>query len=125
VWREALLARAVLRGATGGYRHHPQLERFRAQAYPVSAINAYLRAVLAEAESRAYGFSPAKVGRCHAQPVIRVTDGQLNYEWEHLLFKLSRRSPALYLQWRKEKAPKLHPVFVRCRGPVEPWERIA
>lgn len=28
-WREALLAQKVLRGETTGYRHHPQLERFR------------------------------------------------------------------------------------------------
>ena len=42
LWREALLARAVLRGEIRGYRHHPQLDRFRAQAAPVSALNAYL-----------------------------------------------------------------------------------
>jgi hypothetical protein len=29
LWREGLLARAVLRGKTRGYRHHPQLERER------------------------------------------------------------------------------------------------
>ena len=28
LWREALLAQAVLRGKTSGYKHHPQLERF-------------------------------------------------------------------------------------------------
>jgi hypothetical protein len=42
LWREALLARAVLRGQTRGYRHHPQLDRFRAHDAPRSAINAYL-----------------------------------------------------------------------------------
>ena len=46
LWREALLARAVLRGETRGYRHHPQLQRFQAQAAPRSAINAYLTSVL-------------------------------------------------------------------------------
>lgn len=30
LWREGLLAQAVLRGRTKGYLHHPQLERFRA-----------------------------------------------------------------------------------------------
>nr|WP_253280607.1 pyrimidine dimer DNA glycosylase/endonuclease V [Arcanobacterium phocae] len=30
-WREGLLAQKVLAGLTKGYRHHPQLERFRAQ----------------------------------------------------------------------------------------------
>jgi len=38
LWREALLARAVLRGLTRGYRHHPQLLRFQAHAAPRSAI---------------------------------------------------------------------------------------
>ena len=49
LWREALLAQAVLGGKTAGYRHHPQLHRFRAQPTPVSAIAAYLHAVHAEA----------------------------------------------------------------------------
>ena len=29
LWREALLAQKVLTGTTKGYRHHPQLDRFR------------------------------------------------------------------------------------------------
>ena len=49
LWRETLLARAVLRGETKGYRFHPQLERFRAHGQPRSAVSAYLRAVHAEA----------------------------------------------------------------------------
>lgn len=31
LWREGLLALAVLEGKTNGYRNHPQLERFRAE----------------------------------------------------------------------------------------------
>ena len=38
LWREALLAQAVLRGETRGYRHHPQLARFD----DVGAIAQYL-----------------------------------------------------------------------------------
>ncbi|MGY8798729.1 MAG: pyrimidine dimer DNA glycosylase/endonuclease V [Longimicrobiales bacterium] len=34
-WREGLLARAVLRGATKGSRQHPQLTRFRQLRSPV------------------------------------------------------------------------------------------
>lgn len=56
LWREALLARAVLRGETRGYRHHPQLQRFQAHATPRMAINAYLMAVHAEATARGYNF---------------------------------------------------------------------
>ena len=49
LWREALLAQAVLRGDTRGYKAHPQLDRFRAQASPEAAIAAYLLAVWEEA----------------------------------------------------------------------------
>jgi len=125
VWREGLLARAVLRGETRGYRHHPQLERFRAHAYPVSAINAYLRAVLAEADRRDYRFCRTKVGRCHGEPVIPVSRGQLAYEWDHLLRKLAQRSPALYRQWRTQRRPMPHPMLTACAGAVEKWERFA
>jgi len=52
LWREALLAQAVIRGRTRGYRHHPQLDRFREQLAPRAAINAYLQAVHAESVLR-------------------------------------------------------------------------
>jgi hypothetical protein len=48
LWREALLARAVLRGETRGYRHHPQLLRFQAHAQPRTAISVFLAGVHAE-----------------------------------------------------------------------------
>jgi hypothetical protein len=62
LWREGLLARAVLRGATKGYRHHPQLECFRAHASPRAAINICLKAVAIEAEKRGYLFDRQKIG---------------------------------------------------------------
>ena len=52
LWREGLLAQAVLLGRTRGYTRHPQLERFRAAADPVARITGYLRIVAAEAASR-------------------------------------------------------------------------
>ena len=61
LWREGLLAKAVLAGKTRGYRHHPQLVRFRAQRDPQACICAYLRAVLAEATSRGYEFDATKL----------------------------------------------------------------
>ena len=62
LWREGLLARAVLRGNTRGYKHHPQLDRFTAHAQPRLAINAYLAGVHAEAEARGYSFDRTKIG---------------------------------------------------------------
>jgi len=123
LWREALLGRAVLRGETVGYRHHPQLDRFRAQASPRSAINAYLRAVHAEAVRRGYAFDAGKVGPVRSRARIRATSGQLEHEWRHLLAKLRARSLADYARWRGVRVPEPHPLFRVVPGPVEPWER--
>jgi len=125
LWREALLARAVLRGATRGYRRHPQLERFRAQASPLSALNGYLAAVHAEAGARGYAFDRRKLGPVRGRRRLRVTSGQLAHEWRHLMAKLRRRSPALHRRWQAVAVPECHPLFRRRAGPVEPWERGA
>ena len=123
LWREALLARAVLRGKTTGYRHHPQLIRFQSHAAPKSAINAYLSSVLTEAESRGYSFNRRKVGPVRVNAKIESTAGQLHYEWQHLMSKLSARSPSLYRRWRSVASPEAHPLFSISRGTVESWER--
>ncbi|PWK85307.1 pyrimidine dimer DNA glycosylase/endonuclease V [Fulvimonas soli] len=124
LWREGLLARAVLRGETKGYRHHPQLERFRAHPAPRRAIDAYLAEVHAEAVRRGYAFDRGKIGPVRAVPGIAATDGQLGYEWEHLLRKLAARSPALFERWRDAR-PGSHPLFVLQPGPVAAWEKRA
>lgn len=122
LWREALLARAVLRGETAGYRHHPQLLRFQLHVAPKSAINAYLGSVLVEAESRGYSFNRRKVGPVRANVQIESTAGQLRYEWQHLMRKLSARSPSLHRRLRSVASPESHPLFSITRGEVEPWE---
>ena len=61
LWREALLAQAVLLGRTRGYTRHPQLQRFRAAADPVASIGAYLRVVADEATSRGYAFDATRI----------------------------------------------------------------
>ena len=122
LWREALLARAVLRGATRGYRHHPQLIRFQDHETPRGAISSYLAAVSAEADRRGYRFDHSKVGPVRACSRIVATRGQLEYEWEHLLRKLRRRSPVWYRRARS-RAPTAHPCFRIVAGPVAAWER--
>lgn len=123
LWRETLLAKAVLRGATKGYRQHPQLERFKAQADPVGAIDAYLAGVHREATARGYRFDTSKVGPVPDLEPIPVTDGQVALEWRHLLAKLSARSPALLERWSGVERPDCHPLFRPEPGPVAPWER--
>jgi hypothetical protein len=123
LWREGLLARAVLRDETRGYRHHPQLQRFQSHPSPRLAINAYLAAVHAEATARGYAFDRGKIGPVRAVEPIVATSGQIDYEWEHLLRKLATRSPALFERWRDLDAPECHPLFRPRRGPVAAWER--
>lgn len=125
LWREGLLARAVLAGRTKGYRNHPQLDRFRTQAAPIAAIDAYLAEVCNEAAARGYAFDRSKIGSAHSSEQLTVTDGQIAYEWRHLLQKLSRRSPALHEKWHACQAPQCHPLFVVRPGPIESWERLA
>ena len=124
LWRECLLAKAVISGETTGYRHHPQLHRFRLQATPRSAINVYLAGVLSEAKARGYSFDGSKVGPIRSRARIATTDGQLQYEWGHLLQKLKARSPALHRRLRGVTTPAPHPLFAIRPGPAEPWERI-
>lgn len=123
LWREGLLAQKVLAGATRGYTRHPQLERFRNTADPLGAIGSYLRGVSDEATRRGYRFDASKIV---AQPSeidpIEVTDGQLLYEWEHLLRKLEVRNRR-FLATLAAAFPECHPLFRLVPGPVAPWER--
>ena len=125
LWREALLAQAVLGGRTRGYRHHPQLERFRAHAVPLEAINAYLACIHAEAVSRGYAFDPGKIGTVAPVAPIRVPRGQVAHEWAHLLAKLAERRPATFEQWQHLRRPRCHPLFQPCTGGVASWERVS
>ena len=123
LWREALLARAVIRGETKGYRHHPQLVRFQSLAAPRSAINSYLAAIHAESRARGYSFDSSKVGPSRLRVRILATEGQLMHEWAHLLGKLRDRNPACHARWKSLKRPEAHPVFTIVSGAVESWER--
>lgn len=122
LWREGLLAKAVLEGKTEGYRHHPQLLRFRRHPAPVDAINAYLEHVLLEGIRRGYRFDASRIARPRLVSQIPVTEGQVRYEWNHLLGKLQRRSPDLYSKWQAIEFPDVNPVMYVIPGDVEDWE---
>ena len=122
LWREGLLARAVLHDATRGYRNHPQLDRFKAHAQPKRAIDAYLAVVQEEATARGYNFDRSKLGRIHRVEAIAVERGQLEHERTHLLAKLAVRNPPLHERWR-EAALDVHPLFEAIEGGIAAWER--
>ena len=127
LWREGLLAKAVLEGKTRGYRNHPQLIRFRNHDQPVIAICEYLRIVHAESKDRGYRFDGSKIP---AKPVpvtpIEETRGQLNYEWRHLLRKLEDRDPERYSRLvSRATGPASHPLFNIVEGEIREWESVA
>jgi hypothetical protein len=124
VWREGLLARAVLRGRTRGYRHHPQLIRFQEHSSPVSAINDYLAAILEEARARGYAFDARKCGPVRNRRRIVVTGGQLAFELAHLRAKVAARAPSELVRLPESAEVRAHPMFDVCEGVVEEWERV-
>ena len=124
LWREALLAQAVLRGRTLGYTRHPQLLRFKATRNPTHSIAAYLRVVHDEATSRGYSFDRRKIGRPGSDvDPIPVTRGQIRYEWKHLHLKLARRAPKWLKSIKTERFMEASPVFQIVPGAVETWEK--
>ena len=124
LWREALLAQAVLQGKTKGYKHHPQLRRFQESPSPRRYIAAYLKEVHAEATRRGYSFDGSKIGRATGVRArsLKVTRGQLQYEWEHLNRKLKRRSPKWRVQFSNVSKVEPHPLFKGLAGNVADWE---
>jgi hypothetical protein len=123
LWREALLAQAVLRGQTKGYRHHPQLSRFRQAASARLCIAAYLHAVLAEAVRRGFNFDASKASRRLAPVRLVITSGQLEYEWAHLRAKLAQRAPSWLAQLPPAEKLQPHPLFRVVRGDIAEWEK--
>ena len=124
LWREGLLAQAVLTGETGGYRHHPQLARFRAQPTPVSLIAEYLRAVHIESVRRGYRFDAARIAQDATSGGIDVAQGQIDFEWNHLMKKLEARAPKWYALQLETAKPLAHPLFRVRPGGVAEWERV-
>lgn len=125
LWREGLLAQAVLKGETSGYARHPQLLRFRERAFPVGFMAEYLRGVHEEAVKRGYHFAGAKISRARARGRLAVARGQLEFEWHHLMEKLKRRDPERFARISTVKKPQPHPLFRVVRGTVAPWEKGA
>ena len=123
LWREALLAQKVLLGATKGYRHHPQLDRFRQSSNPIRAIASYLWSIADEAQERGYDFDLSKITMRRGRVRIRVTTGQLAYELTHLKKKLRSRDPKRLRLAGMRQAVKANPVFNAVEGPIAPWER--
>ncbi len=124
LWREGLLAQAVLLGRTRGYRNHPQLLRFKSSGNPAAAISSYLRSIADEADRRHFHFDINRIEQRETGfgEMLSVTSGQLEYEFRHLLTKLKKRDPAGYHELREIQTIQPHPLFTIVLGDPEDWE---
>jgi len=123
LWREGLLAQKVLLGKTAGYRFHPQLKRFQASQNPIAAISTYLWAVVDEARVRGYTFDASKIAMRRRVILIPVTQGQLEFEHEHLRKKLRLRDQERASMLSTARL-KPHPMLRVVAGDIEPWEAV-
>jgi hypothetical protein len=123
LWREGLLALAVLEGKTKGYINHPQLERFRNQIEPTEVLKLYLRGVYDESINRGYHFNLKKVEGVKMLTTLEVSEGQLRYELEHLKRKLKIRNMERYERIKDVVMPDTHPIFRKVAGGIAGWER--
>ncbi|MFH2111635.1 MAG: pyrimidine dimer DNA glycosylase/endonuclease V [Candidatus Bathyarchaeota archaeon] len=124
LWRETLLAQRVLLGGTRGWRNHPQLDRFKGHVEPLKAVGFYLVEVHRESRRRGYRYDFSKI----LEPVdavehVRLTWGQLEYEYRILNERLARRDPAKLEENQKAETLEPHPMFRVVEGPPEPWEK--
>lgn len=124
LWREGLLAQKVLQGETKGYKNHPQLIRFKNTSNSLGAIATYLKFVEEEARKRGYKFDASKIVNKRIKTMLSVTNGQVEYEFDHLLNKLKERDPELHKNIKNVKRIKLHPLFKKKKGAIEEWEIV-
>lgn len=125
LWRESLLAQKVLLGETKGYKNHPQLIRFKQTKDPILYIGTYLYYVYLEGERRGYKFDKSKIIKYDLNiEKIPVTDGQVKYEFNHLLKKLKERDYKKYEEIKDIKNIEVHPIFYIVPGDVEKWEKV-
>ena len=126
VWREALLAKKVLEGNTNGYKNHSQLIRFKEQKEPLEYINFYLFGLYQESLTRGYRFDKNKIGLLKKNlKKIKVSAGQIKYEFEHLLKKLAVRDKVRFEEFKDLVRLETHNLFAVVSGEVELWERVA
>jgi len=124
LWREALLAQKALLGLTKGYTNHPQLIRFKCTTDPVLYVGSYLYYVYVEGLARGYHLDKSKIIKYDLTIRLPVTEGQVNYEFKHLLKKLKKRDVEKYKQLKDINKIETNPLFYLVKGEIENWDKI-
>ena len=90
----------------------------------MAMMAAYLWAVCDEAVRRNYRFDRTKIADLEPPSAkIEVSDGQMRYEFAHLLGKLETRDPPRHESIRNIDLPEPHPCMIVVPGPIATWER--
>lgn len=124
VWMEGLLAKKVLEGKTKGYKHHPQLIRFKNCKEPNKLINYYLCEIFKESKKRCYKFDSDKIECTSIKERVPVAKGQIQYELDLLKSKVMVRDRKWYNKIKSIDAPGLNNVFYQVPGEIESWEKV-
>lgn len=128
---EGIAGNKALRKTGEGYppswEKHSQLERFKTTAIPGIYSQLYLDRLfmikynswMLETNQEPF-FDDIE----NPYPKLKVTIGQLKYEWQRYLKKISKRSPKLYEELKSIELPEPHPLFNIIDGDVESWEKV-
>jgi len=79
--------------------------------------------VLEESKTREYKFDVSKIPSTHDVDLIEESNGQLAYEWQHLLKKLEVRDWERHNESIKA-SPLPHPLFNMTPGVIREWEKL-
>lgn len=120
--RESLLAKKVLEWKTKWYKNHPQLNRFKEQKNPISAINLYLQHIYIEAGNRWFSFDKSKFNIISDIEKLTVTKWQIEFEKQHILNKTKNRDIKKYEEIKNSKIIKAHPIFEIIEWDIEDRE---
>lgn len=123
LWRESLLAKKILHNKTRGYINHPQLLRFKNHPHPNQALSLFLAGIWYEARRRGYRFNRHKFKLPARVKKIKITQGQLLFEFRWLCGKLRHRCPKQWALVRRREKLRPHPLFRVVPGPVAGWEK--
>jgi hypothetical protein len=124
LWRETLLAQKCLAGQTKGYYNHPQLNRFKETSDSMASIGTYLTYIVKEADQRKYNFDESKITIYDLKIKMKVTKGQLEYEWQHFLKKIYTRDQVRHKLLINIKLPEAHSMLTAVDGDIESWESV-
>lgn len=137
LWKESLQASRIIINPGRKMKHynHPQTIRFKKCAMPITSITLYLNEVYKNAltcrtkKGNVPNYNRNLIPNTYVsldqlEPIL-VTDGQIAFEWDHLMHKLKKRDVDRYNVYKFFNLSdiELNPVFKLVPGPIEFWEK--